>query len=61
MRGVIDSEDLPLNISREMLQKNPILEAIGKAVTGRMLADLDKLADDDKAALRQGLGGLRRR
>ena len=44
----IDSEDLPLNISREMLQKNPMLEAIGKAVTNRILADLEKLAGDDK-------------
>jgi molecular chaperone HtpG len=47
VRGVIDSEDLPLNISREMLQKNPILEAIGKGVTTRILADLDKFADED--------------
>lgn len=48
VRGVIDSEDLPLNISREMLQKNPILEAIGKGVTTRVLSELDKLAADDK-------------
>jgi len=48
VRGVIDSEDLPLNISREMLQKNPILEAIGKGVTTRILSDLDKLAADKK-------------
>ena len=48
VRGVIDSEDLPLNLSREMLQKNPVLEAIGKGVTSRILADLDKLANDDR-------------
>jgi len=48
VRGVVDSEDLPLNISREMLQKNPIIEAIGKGVTTRILADLDKLAGEDK-------------
>jgi molecular chaperone HtpG len=48
VRGVVDSEDLPLNISREMLQKNPVLEAIGKGVTSRILADLAKLAEDDK-------------
>lgn len=48
MRGVIDSEDLPLNLSREMLQKNPILEAIGKGVTTRILSELDKLAADDR-------------
>jgi molecular chaperone HtpG len=48
VRGVIDSEDLPLNLSREMLQKNPVLESIGKGVTNRILADLDKLAGEDK-------------
>jgi molecular chaperone HtpG len=48
VRGVIDSEDLPLNISREMLQKNPILESIGRGVTSRILADLDKLAEEDR-------------
>jgi molecular chaperone HtpG len=48
VRGVIDSEDLPLNISREMLQKNPVLEAIGKGVTSRILADLEKLAGEDR-------------
>ena len=48
VRGVIDSEDLPLNLSREMLQSNPVLAAIGKAVTSRVLTELDKLAADDK-------------
>jgi len=48
VRGVIDSEDLPLNISREMLQKNPVLESIGKAVTNRVLSELEKLAGEDK-------------
>ena len=48
VRGVIDSEDLPLNLSREMLQTNPVLAAIGKAVTSRILSELDRLASDDK-------------
>jgi molecular chaperone HtpG len=48
VRGVIDSEDLPLNLSREMLQKNPILEAIGKGVSNRILTELEKLAETDK-------------
>ena len=47
MRGVIDSEDLPLNISREMLQNNPQLVQIRKAVTGRVLSELETLAEKD--------------
>ena len=48
MRGVIDSQDIPLNISREMLQNNPIAAAIRKAVTNRVLSDIKALADKDK-------------
>ena len=47
VRGVIDSEDLPLNISREMLQKNPQVTSIRNAVTGRVLTELDRLAEKD--------------
>jgi molecular chaperone HtpG len=47
MRGVIDSEDLPLNISREMLQNNPQVAQIRKAVTGRVVGDLENLADKE--------------
>jgi molecular chaperone HtpG len=47
VRGVIDSEDLPLNISRENLQHNPILYKIRTGVTTRILKDLAKLADND--------------
>jgi len=45
IRGVIDSEDLPLNLSREMLQNNPQLAQIRKAVTGRVIGELETLAD----------------
>jgi molecular chaperone HtpG len=45
IRGVVDSEDLPLNISREMLQNNPQLVQIRKAVTGRVIGELESLAD----------------
>jgi molecular chaperone HtpG len=47
IRGVIDSEDLPLNISREMLQNNPQLTQIRKAVTGRVIAELETLGDKE--------------
>ena len=45
VRGVIDSEDLSLNLSREMLQTDPGLEAIRKGVTGRLLSEFAKLAE----------------
>ncbi|MFY0613536.1 MAG: molecular chaperone HtpG [Hyphomicrobiaceae bacterium] len=47
VRGVIDSEDLPLNVSREMLQNNPHVAAIRSAVTGRVLTELERLAEKD--------------
>lgn len=50
VRGVIDSEDLPLNISRESLQYNPVIAKIRSSVARRVLSDLDKLSRDDKAA-----------
>lgn len=49
VRGVIDSEDLPLNISRESLQYNPVISKIRTAVTRRVLGDLDKLSRNDEA------------
>jgi molecular chaperone HtpG len=47
IRGVIDSEDLPLNISREMLQNNPQLAQIRKAVTGRVVGEFETLGDKE--------------
>ncbi|MEA2882941.1 MAG: molecular chaperone HtpG [Bradyrhizobium sp.] len=47
IRGVIDSEDLPLNISREMLQNNPQLAQIRKAVTGRVLGEMETLSEKE--------------
>ncbi len=44
MRGVVDSEDLPLNISREMLQNNPQVALMRKALTGRVVTELENLA-----------------
>ena len=45
LRGIVDSEDLPLNVSREMLQKSPVLARIGKAITKRVLTTLEKKAE----------------
>jgi molecular chaperone HtpG len=50
IRGVIDSEDLPLNISREMLQNNPQLTQIRKAVTSRVVSELESLGDKEPEA-----------
>ena len=50
VRGVIDTEDLPLNISREMLQHNPLLAKIRHGVTKRVLGDLQKKAEKEPEA-----------
>ncbi len=47
VRGVIDTEDLPLNISREMLQHNPLLAKIRQGVIKRVLGDLQKKAEKE--------------
>ena len=47
VRGIVDSADLPLNISREMLQQSPILTAIKKGVTGRVIAELERVAEKE--------------
>jgi molecular chaperone HtpG len=47
VRGVIDSEDMPLNLSREMLQNNPQVAAIRKAVTNKVLTELKKCAESE--------------
>ena len=47
LKGVVDSEDLPLNVSREMLQSNPLVTKIRTAIVKRVLADLKKRAESD--------------
>ncbi len=46
LRGIVDSEDLPLNISREMLQSNPMVARIRLQLTRRVLTELGKKASD---------------
>lgn len=47
VRGLVDSADLPLNISREMIQASPILTSIGKGVTSRVLGEIEKIAEKE--------------
>src|SRR2546423_15178428 len=61
VRGVVDSEDLPLNISREMLQNNPQVVQMRKALTGRVLTELENLAEktpDDFAKIWEAFGSV---
>ncbi|HEU5014565.1 MAG TPA: molecular chaperone HtpG [Roseiflexaceae bacterium] len=47
VEGVVDSEDLPLNVARETVQSNPVLGRIKKTLTSRMTKELADLADKD--------------
>ena len=49
LRGVIDSADLPLNVSREILQSNPVMSKIRNASVKKVLSELGKMMKKDKA------------
>ena len=53
VKGVIDSSDLPLNVSREILQEHPLVDSIKKALTKRVLDALKKLKNDDLKAYQE--------
>ncbi|MEZ5669825.1 MAG: molecular chaperone HtpG [Alphaproteobacteria bacterium] len=53
LRGVVDSPDVPLNVSREMLQHNPVLAKIRSGLVKRVLAELTRKAEADPAAYRR--------
>lgn len=46
--GVVDSSDLPLNVSREILQQNPLLGKIQTAVTGKLISEMKKLLENSR-------------
>ena len=48
VKGVVDSSDLPLNVSREMLQDDAIIAKIKSAVTSKILSTLDSMKKDEK-------------
>ena len=60
VQGVVDTEDLPLNVSREMLQATPVLARIRKAVTSRVLGELKTRTKDaeDYAKLWEAFGAV---
>ena len=47
VRGVVDSADLPLNVSREKIQESPLLASIKKGASSRVFAELERLADKE--------------
>ncbi|NNC90337.1 MAG: molecular chaperone HtpG [Akkermansiaceae bacterium] len=53
LKGVIDSEDLPLNISRESMQDSALVRKLGAVITKRFLKHLEKQAKEDPAAYRE--------
>jgi molecular chaperone HtpG len=50
LKGVVDSEDLPLNISRETMQDTSLMQKLNKVLTGRFLKFLDEQAEKDAAS-----------
>ncbi len=61
VKGVVDCSDLPLNVSRELLQHNPLLEKIQKSVVKNVFQALGDLRDSDRTAyegLFRELGGI---
>jgi molecular chaperone HtpG len=58
VKGVIDSADLPLNVSRELLQESRDVKAIREGSTKRVLSMLEALADSDEAAEKEKYAGF---
>jgi len=61
VQGLVDSEDLPLNVSREMLQNNPMLARMRTSITKRILSELGKKADkapDEYASFWDNFGAV---
>jgi molecular chaperone HtpG len=46
--GVVDSEDLPLNVSREVIQVDRTIRRISKVITGKIIDELEKIGDEDE-------------
>ncbi len=59
IKGVVDSNDLSLNVSREILQKDPVIDSMKSALTKRVLDMLEKLAKNEPGAVQDLLEELR--
>ncbi len=55
VRGVVDSEDIQLNVSREMVQKTPVMRKIKDALTKRILKDLGRFAETNEDSAYDGV------
>ncbi len=53
IHGVVDSSDLPLNVSREILQENPLLLKIQKALVGKVLGEFKKMQENEPEAYKK--------
>ncbi len=60
VRGIIDSEDLPLNVSREILQQNRILTSITSASTKKILSEFKKIAENNPEMWKEFIGEFNR-
>ncbi len=60
LKGVVDSEDLPLNISRETMQDSALLQKLNKVLTGRFLKFLEEQAEKDAAIYEKFYGEYQR-
>ena len=60
VRGIIDSEDLPLNVSREILQQNKVLTSIKTAGVKKILSELKTIATNDKEKYEEFIGQYNR-
>ena len=61
VRGVIDSSDLPLNVSRELLQSSRVVDSIRSSAVKKVLRLLEDLAENEPGQVRHVLEGVRRR
>jgi molecular chaperone HtpG len=58
--GIVDSEDLPLNVSREIVQSNPVAAKISKALTNKILSEIESMAKNDKDKFKTFWGAFNR-